>query len=172
MVVSPVTTNTQRILKIFFGLYLKLFIHLYANFQIELLPPDWMINDKKLAGFALGGWLMGIFNNRLLFYPLFPVNFFRGQGHDGGGQSRIGFSPVPHWGILIGTVNMTTPLKYYKSKIFKNLTYVSVNSNWVLSPRKPLGIRSKELPWGSRFYFESWTRIRQWSGFCGKFKPC
>ena len=45
------------------------------------------------------------------------------------------------------------PLKYYKSKIFKHLTYVSVNSNWVHPPGQPLGILSKKLPQGSGFDF-------------------
>ena len=98
MIVTPRnnehTENFQKIL----WLISKMFIHLYANFQKELLLLDWMINDKKLAGFSLGGCLMGDFNNRLLFSLLFPVNCFGGQGHDGGGQSRDGVPPVPPLG--------------------------------------------------------------------------
>ena len=54
-----------------------------------------MINNK-LAGFSLGGWLMGDFNNRLLFSLLFSGNFFLvGQGLDEEGESRDSSPSVP-----------------------------------------------------------------------------
>ena len=49
VVVTSVTTNTQRISKKFFGLYLKMFIYLYPNFQMETWHLDWMIDVKKLV---------------------------------------------------------------------------------------------------------------------------
>ena len=36
----PVTRNTQRNFKKLLGLYLKMFIYLYPNFQMELLHLD------------------------------------------------------------------------------------------------------------------------------------
>ena len=70
---------------------------------------------------------MGDFNNRLLFSLLFSGNFFLvGQGLDGEGESRDSSPSLPtrenpDWCSQYSVCPL--PLKYYKLKIFKHLTY-------------------------------------------------
>ena len=87
-----------------------------------------MISDKKLAGFSQGGGPMGGFLAIGYCFPLlFYGNFLGDKALMEGNEVVMGFPqpppPPPLGKTMTSAVNMSTPLKYYKSKIFKHLTY-------------------------------------------------
>ena len=87
-----------------------------------------MINDIKLAGFSLRRLPNG---GILTIGYCFPYCFLKicggGQGLDGEGESCDSSPSPPPEKTLTGALSTQSvcplPLKYYKLKIFKHLTY-------------------------------------------------